>query len=781
MKHRPLYSGLAGRILGLFLALMLVVQSLGFLSIRHSIEANARALLEDELEVGERVLQRLLAQSAQPLQQGAALLAADYGFRAAVNSEDSATIQDALANQSGRIGATVAAWLGPDLQLRAVSGGDDALRQALGQLPRQADGSPQLSQWLLVDQQAYQVVTVPMKAPLLVGWVVMGFPLTDAAPKDLHGLSDLHMAWLKISPSQTRVVASSQAGLSATSLAQWPLGAGQGQIDGVAVQTHAVPWLKTPEGELRAVLWRSVDSAVAPYRRLQWLLLGITLLGLCVLVVGSAWTARRVTRPLQALVDASRRLGEGDFKTPIALPNADDEVTELAQAFEQMRGNVAARNDAIRNLAFTDSLTGLPNRARFSEALRDALDEGGLPAAVLLLNLDRLQQVNNNLGYDSGNQVLVQVAERLQRVAAPRGGLVARFSADDFALLLPHAGVAEAEQAAAEIHEALVPPLLLNEHPVDVSAGIGMAAYPAHGEAPAVLLSHAEMAMHAAKQRKLGSLVYSPELNASSAQTLSLLGELRRAVREGELRLFVQPKLAVGSGRIVGGEALVRWQHPQRGMVPPLQFIPFAEDTGFIHTLTLWVVEEAARIVAAWRAQGFEGRLSINLSTHDLAKPDLLAQLDARLAAAGVPPNALCLEITESAIMSDPQRAVQTLHALQAQGYKLSIDDFGTGYSSYATLKTLPVHELKIDMSFVRAMEREPKDAMIVRSIVELGHNLGLSVVAEGVENATVLERLHAMGCDEAQGWHIGKPMPAADLDAWLAQRSAEFAVTSPG
>jgi diguanylate cyclase (GGDEF)-like protein len=773
MTYRTIFSGLAGRILGLFLALMLAVQSLGFLSIRHSIEANARLLLQDELKVGERVLHRLLAQSAQQLQQGAALLAADYGFREAVNSEDSATIQDALSNQSGRIGATVAAWLGPDLQLRAVSGGDGALRQALGQLPRQADGSPQLSQWLLVDQQAYQVVTVPMKAPLLVGWVVMGFPLTDAAPKDLHGLSDLHMAWLKISPSQTRVVASSQAGLAAASLAQWPLGAGQGQVGDVAVQTHAVSWLSTQEGELRAVLWRSVDAAVAPYRRLQWLLLGITLLGLGVLVAGSVWTARRVTRPLQALVDASRRLGQGDFKTPIALPRADDEVTELAQAFEQMRGNVDARNDAIRNLAFTDSLTGLPNRARFSEALRDALDEGGLPAAVLLLNLDRLQQVNNNLGYDSGNQVLVQVAERLQRVAAPRGGLVARFSADDFALLLPHAGVAEAEQAAAEIHEALVPPLLLNEHPVDVSAGIGLAAYPAHGETPAVLLSHAEMAMHAAKQRKLGSLVYSPELNASSAQTLSLLGELRRAVREGELRLFVQPKLAVGSGRILGGEALVRWQHPQRGMVPPLQFIPFAEDTGFIHTLTLWVVEEATRIVAAWRAQGFEGRLSINLSTHDLAKPDLLAQLDARLATAGVPPNALCLEITESAIMSDPQRAVQTLHALQARGYKLSIDDFGTGYSSYATLKTLPVHELKIDMSFVRAMEREPKDAMIVRSIVELGHNLGLSVVAEGVENATVLERLHAMGCDEAQGWHIGKPMPAAEFDTWLQQRQA--------
>ena len=251
---------------------------------------------------------------------------------------------------------------------------------------------------------------------------------------------------------------------------------------------------------------------------------------------------------------------------------------------------------------------------------------------------------------------------------------------------------------------------------------------------------------------------------------------MRLALQRGELRLFLQPKLHLLDGHLVGAEALVRWQHPVRGLVPPLQFIPFAEETGFIHELSLWVVEDAARLLAPWLAAGLLPRLSVNLSVHDLMKADLVERLTKRLQRHGVPPQALCLEITESAIMNDPVRALQTLQALKATGFKLSIDDFGTGYSSYATLKNLPVDELKIDMSFVRAMEKVPKDAMIVRSIIEVAHNLALSVVAEGVENEAIWQQLALLGCDEAQGWHIGKPMPADQYEAWARARQAATA-----
>jgi EAL domain-containing protein (putative c-di-GMP-specific phosphodiesterase class I) len=261
--------------------------------------------------------------------------------------------------------------------------------------------------------------------------------------------------------------------------------------------------------------------------------------------------------------------------------------------------------------------------------------------------------------------------------------------------------------------------------------------------------------------------MYDASIDAASTQTLSLLTELRQAVELGELRLYLQPKLALDNGRVAGAEALVRWQHPQRGLVPPMQFIPFAEQTGFIRVLTMWVFEEAARQWLALVAQGMTLTLSVNLSTRDLLDQDLPQKFDALLTQHRVPAEAFCLEITESAIMDDPQRALNTLNRLSALGFKLSIDDFGTGYSSLAYLKRLPVDELKIDKSFVLSMETDVDDAKIVRSTIDLAHNLGLTVVAEGVENAKAWDLLRELNCDQAQGYHMGKPMPATDFVRW--------------
>jgi EAL domain-containing protein (putative c-di-GMP-specific phosphodiesterase class I) len=261
--------------------------------------------------------------------------------------------------------------------------------------------------------------------------------------------------------------------------------------------------------------------------------------------------------------------------------------------------------------------------------------------------------------------------------------------------------------------------------------------------------------------------MYDASIDAASALTLSLLTELRRAVEHGELRLYLQPKLTLDSGHVGGAEALVRWLHPQRGLVPPMEFIPFAEQTGFIRTLTIWVFEEAARQWLALRAEGLPLVISVNLSTRDLLDPELPQKFSALLLKHRVPADAFCLEITESAIMDDPQRALATLDRLSLLGFKLSIDDFGTGYSSLAYLKRLPVDELKIDKSFVMNMVDDQDDAKIVRSTIDLAHNLGLTVVAEGVENAQVWDALRALECDEAQGYHMGRPMPANEFPAW--------------
>lgn len=787
MKPRAFHASLAGRIVTLFLGLLLAVQLAGFFAIRHSIDANARAQLADQLAVGERLLGRLIQQNAQALTQSATLLAADYGFREAVLSGDAETIRSVLDNHGARIGASVTALLDLDFKLRAAgSQGGEALQAWRGRLADAAHGRAAAGQLALVGDRPYQFVVVPMKAPREIGWVVMGFAVDRTLGDDLRALSGLHLVLLvKPAGAAPRIVQSTLADGQAPLPSQLPAqGLATFQAGGETLEAQVTPLARTPAGELHAVLARSVDEAVAPYRHLQALLLVITLVGAAVFAVGSVVTARRVTRPLQSVVDASRRLAQGDFDTPVEQPARADELAELALAFDGMR-------EATRRRFYFDDLTGLPNRGQLARRLAQALQAG--PAAVLMLDLDRVKQVNDKLGYQMGNRLLVRVGERLAALPVGAGAVVARLSGDEFALMLPGADRARAEAAARAMLAALELPMRLGDSVVDVAGGIGIACGPEHVDvapgaaadgppflaAAEALLSRAEVAMYEAKHQRAGTLVYDPAFDHGSAATLTLLGEMRRALQQHELRLFIQPKLHLLDGALIGAEALVRWQHPERGLVPPLQFIPFAEETGFIHELSLWVVDEAARLLAHWQADGLLPRLSVNLSVHDLMKPDLVEQLQARLQRHGVPPPALCLEITESAIMTDPERALQTLKALKALGCRLSIDDFGTGYSSYATLRDLPVDELKIDMSFVRAMERVPKDAMIVRSIIEVAHNLDLSVVAEGVENEAIWRQLAVLGCDEAQGWHIGRPMPADQFEAWAVARRVGAAVAA--
>ncbi len=537
----------------------------------------------------------------------------------------------------------------------------------------------------------------------------------------------------------------------------------------VAVSSNA-------QGRVQLLLAGSIDEAVSPYRALQWTLALLTLFGVGLFGVGSAWTAGRVTRPLRALVHASVRLGRGEYGAPIAHTAERGEVGDLARAFDHMRLNIGAQQQEIRQLAYWDRLTGLPNRVQFRDTVLAATQAGPDDnLAVIMLDLDRFKHVNDVLGYASGDRLLQGVAERLRSVVRDVD-TIARLSGDEFALLLPGADAVLAQDVAARITAAFEKPLQLDDHTIDLSAGLGIALWPAHGPDGDTLLSRAEVAMYAAKRRTAGAQVYDASLDSASAQNLSLLTELRQAVEQGQLRLFLQPKVDVASGALCGAEALVRWQHPTRGLVPPMEFIPFAEQTGFIRQLTLWMFAEVARRQSALTAMGV-ARVAINLSTRDLLDTELPDKLDALLSRHRATASRLCLEITESAIMDDPERAEATLHRLAERGFKLSIDDFGTGYSSLAYLKRLPVHELKIDKSFVMAMERDASDAKIVRSTVDLAHALGLSVVAEGVENASILKQLQTLGCDDAQGYHFAKPLAFDAFGAWVAKHAERNAV----
>jgi diguanylate cyclase (GGDEF)-like protein len=784
LEWRPDYWGLSSRIVALSLLLLLIVQAAVFSVVRISIEQSAKRQVDQELQVGERVWRRLLDQNAQKLTQGATVLAADYGFRSAISTQDEATIRSALENNGARINATVTALMDTNMALQAVGEGQDSaqLQGVLSRLTNPGTRDPQGSQVALIGRTPYQFVLVPIKAPVVVGWVLMGFPINQKLLDDMRAISEMHLALISEAPGEGRHVVSttlpssaSQA-LEAQSADVTELPVGDDRLIARSVKLDTGSY-----GNVRTLLFRSVNEVVEPFRQAQVALAWITGLGVVLFAIGSVFAARRVTTPLRSLVSATETLGRGQYDVPMQHTDRHDEIGGLAKAFDAMRINIGAQQNEIRTLAYWDRLTGLPNRARFREAVQDQIHAAGVdgaqPAkdmAILMLDIDRFKHVNDVLGYAFGDQLLIAVAKRLTQQDMRAADMVARLGGDEFAVMLTGSSAETAVAVAHRIAKSFEQPLAFEEQTVDMSASIGIACFPQHAQDVDALLSRAEVAMYAAKTRTTLMQVYDASLDSSSNETLSMLSELRNAVSQGELRLFLQPKISLSTGRVAAAEALVRWQHPLRGLVPPLEFIPFAEQTGFVRQLTMWMFEESARVSQTLDDLGSHFKLAINLSTRDLLDLEFPARLDTILAQYQLSASAFCLEITESAIMDDPQRAQNTLNLLSERGFKLSIDDFGTGYSSLAYLKSLPVDELKIDKSFVMNMETDEDDAKIVRSTVDLAHNLGLTVVAEGVENALIWDKLKALHCDEAQGYFMSKPIPAHTFAAWCVSWNAK-------
>jgi diguanylate cyclase (GGDEF)-like protein len=773
------------RIVAFFLGLLLVIQAVSYWFIEDSIDRNARANIRHELRTGERVFLRLLAQNNANLDQATRVLSSDYGFRSAVATGDRETMASALANNSDRIQASLALYTDADFQLKA-STVDDASHflAAVRRYARQAmdSGTPQY-QVEMIDGLPYQIVAVPVRAPAIIGWVGMGFRIDQSLLQDMRNLSGLEVALLqRQTDGDWRVAAATMTPPQWSELARaWEApddgdGDGRGvalQVTGTEYSAHPVILPGAPgQAPLTALLMRSVDEALQPYHQLKLTLLILTAVGLVAFGVGSLFTARRITTPLRVLSSSARRLERGDYGAQVHTA-FQGEIGELAQSFETMRQAIQVREGEIRRLAYQDTLTDLPNREQFRDDLRQALARArrdGTACTVLMLDLDRFKHVNDVLGHRFGDRLLRAVAQRLRDEALQPNDIFARLSGDEFAVLLPDTDTSAAFPLAQRILASFERPITLDDHTVDLGAGIGIASSPQHGSEADELLSRAELAMYAAKQQQAGAVAYHPGLDSSSEESLTLLSELRQAIDHHQLRLFLQPKISLRSGTVLGAEALVRWQHPVRGMVPPMRFIPFAEQTGFIRVLTMWMLEEVARMSHALHTQGLSMKLAVNLSTRDLMDQELPNKLEDLMQRYAVDPSRLVLEITESAIMDDPQRALQTLNRLHAMGLKLSIDDFGTGYSSLAYLKRLPVDELKIDKSFVMNMENDLQDAKIVRSTIDLAHNLGLTVVAEGVESAKTWKLLGSLACDEAQGYFMAKPMPADQFLPWVQQ-----------
>lgn len=453
-----------------------------------------------------------------------------------------------------------------------------------------------------------------------------------------------------------------------------------------------------------------------------------------------------------------------------------DADAELSQALEHAAlqiGRVVERTRAARALerqATTDSLTELPNRVLLLGELQQALHAArtsGHRVSLLLMDLDNFKEINDSFGHPAGDDVLRQIGPRLR--SHVRGSdTVARLGGDEFAVLLRGAETRDAIRISRELLRALEQPVMLGEQSVDVHASFGIATFPDHGAEASTLMQRADVAMYVAKRSGSGFAVYSADQDPYDVNRVVMMGELRQAVENAQLSVFYQPKVRIATRQLTGFEALIRWEHPRRGWIPPSEFIPMAERTGLIKKVTATVLDEVLDRLASWQRDGVAVPVAVNLSMRDLLDPRFGQLVLDELASSGVAPQLLQLEITESAAMSEPERVMQTIAPLQKAGIQFAIDDFGTGYSSLAYLQRLPVHEIKIDRSFVGQMTANAGSASIVQAIVELGHRLGLEAVAEGIEDVKTYDLLRKSGCDTGQGYLFSRPRPANQIESWL-------------
>lgn len=425
---------------------------------------------------------------------------------------------------------------------------------------------------------------------------------------------------------------------------------------------------------------------------------------------------------------------------------------------------------ALEHQALHDGLTGLPNRIllsdRLSQAIRRASRESS-HLALMLLDLDRFKEINDTLGHHVGDQVLQHTARRLC-AELRESDTVARLGGDEFAVLLPTADLEHAVRIAKKLIDAVEQPYPLENQTLHIGASFGIALYPDHGDDEGVLMRHADVAMYVAKRASLGYAIYDPAKDRHSLRNLAMMGELKAAMERDDLVLYYQPKIHLASGHLIGVEALVRWHHSTYGLMFPDGFVPVAEQGGMVTSLTFWVITQALEQCRLWHQEGIIMNIAVNVSARNLLDTQFPTHIAKLLPGDCRPSRSLRLEITETAIMEDPARAMSILQTLSDMGVGLSIDDFGTGYSSLAYLKQLPIDEIKIDKSFVIGMHADENDAVIVRSTIDLAHNIGLTVVAEGVEDQETFERLKSLGCDVAQGHYIGRPLPAAEFAVWL-------------
>lgn len=730
------------------------------------IAGDASKQVEHQLQTSGAVYDRLWDQRAHEMQNAAQLLARDFGFRAAVATGDTATVQSALGNAAARLGVRTAFIVGLDGKVIGID--PSVSQQEADQLWEPLDDG-QLSGLATLAGRPRRLVAAPVLAPMLIGWVVFAPELDKHEMLSLERLSaiPLHAAVLVESNGRW-----SQATGSISHIPDLPQQMRMGQlrqdtslqvvVDGNRSITLAKP-LSTFSTSDRAILLLAYpkSEALAAARRLQLALAVVTLLGLALAALATWRAAARITQPLARLDHAAESLAKGEHVE--VQVRGEDELARLANSFNSMVGKIQERERRIAQLAFNDVLTGLPNRTMFQQQLEHVLRslEAGTEVALHCLDLDQFKSVNDTLGHPAGDALLMATAERLTQAA--RGHFVARLGGDEFVVLQIVRGERNAiERLAENLVDAVGRHLAVQGTQLAPSTSIGIAIAPGDGSDAGTLLKNADLALYRAKEAGRGTYAFfETGLNERAQVRRQLETDLRLALERGEFELYYQPLFDLQHNRICSFEALLRWNHPKRGLVSPVEFIPVAEDTGLIVPIGAWALRQACRDAVAWPSHI---RVAVNASSVQFRRGGFQETVVQALGGSGLEPARLEIEITESIFLEGSDAILKLLHGLRGLGVRIALDDFGTGYSSLSYLQSFPFDKLKIDRSFIQHILTRPGASAIVRAITDLARALGIETTAEGVEETAQLNELRAHGCTSVQGFLFAEPMPEREL-----------------
>jgi diguanylate cyclase (GGDEF)-like protein len=770
------------RLLYLLIAVIVLLEIGTLVAVHLAGRRTLRITIAEELRVGARVLDRILETRARQLSASLSVLALDFPLREAVASADVPTITSVLSNHGDRIAADAVVLVSLDGTVTADTLGGQMIgrRFPFAAMLQMAEERGEASATVSFRNKPYQFVIVPVIAPRQIAWVCAAFEIDDRVLADVRRLTSLDVSiWSSTAAGTPQLMSTlpprERADLVAHMSAASTPGEKTLQLGDTTYGTLLEPLRTGDNSRVNTVLQRSIDEARRPFVALELQIAALSSLLLAAAVLAAVLFARTVSRPLRVLAEGAGRIERGDYVTPVEVKR-EDEIGQLATAFNEMQWAIAAREEQIRHQATHDALTELPNRTLFldrvTECMRSA-KRGGPAVGMIMMDVDRFKDINDTLGHHFGDQLLIEIGRRLTHTVSAQN-TVARLGGDEFAVMFTARSAEQALVEAARVESAFSTPFVLGDVNVDVNASLGVALYPQHADDADTLMKRADIAMYDAKKNQAGVALYEAGRDEHSLRRLSLMMELRQAIARDELELYFQPKIDLGSERVVHAEALVRWNHPQHGVMRPDEFIPLAEQSGKIGLITKWVIRKAIAQCAEWRREGLDLTVAVNLSALDLFDSELPTLISGLLSDAQLPSAKLMLEITESAVMRDAGYAQKVMNDLKRRGICLAIDDFGTGYSSLAHLKRLPVDELKIDKSFVLNLsESASDDLVIVRSTIELGHNMGLVVIAEGVETAESWHVLKRLGCDMAQGYYMSAPLPAGKFREWVAKWGA--------